>query len=162
MARKPRRQSHAGFTLVELIVAFTILLTLSSMAVPLTRYQIRRAREKNLREALHDMRRAIDKYKDLCDAGKIQMKNDSVCYPPTLEVLVDGVEMTNTISATSGGNKIRFLRKVPTDPMTNDKDWGKRSNQDEPSSTSWGGQNVFNVYSKTQDKASDGTAYAEW
>jgi general secretion pathway protein G len=158
-----RRKTQAGLTLVELIVAFTILLILTSMAVPMARYQVRRQREKALRADLEDMRKAIDKYKDLCDQGKIQSTNqDSFCYPTTLESLVDGVQMTNTLAGNGQSTKMRFLRRIPKDPMTGDTDWGKRSMQDDPTSDSWGGQNVFDVYSKTMDKASDGTSYSEW
>jgi general secretion pathway protein G len=158
-----RRNRQAGFTLVELIVAFTILLVLSSMAVPLARYQVRRQRETDLRNDLREMRNAIDKYKDACDAGKIQSTNqDSYCYPTTLDVLVDGVKMSNTIAGAGQTGKIRFLRRIPVDPMTGTKDWGKRSMQDEPTSTSWGGQNVFDVFTTSIDKASDGTPYSEW
>ncbi len=158
-----RRRTQSGFTLVELIVAFTILLILSGMAVPLARYQVRRQREKDLRDDLRDMRTAIDRYKDYCDSGKIQSTNqDSFCYPPTLDVLVDGVKLSNTISGNGQSGKLRFLRRIPKDPMTGTKDWGKRSMQDEPSSTSWGGQNVFDVYTTSIDKASDGSAYTEW
>jgi general secretion pathway protein G len=158
-----RRKAQAGLTLVELIVAFTILLILTSMAVPMTRYQIRREREKELRDDLRDMRKAIDRYKDLCDEGKIQSTgNDAYCYPPTLEILVDGVQMNNKISGLGQSSKMHLLRRIPKDPMTGDTDWGKRSMQDEPTSNSWGGQNVFDVFSKTMDKASDGTPYSEW
>ena len=158
-----RRRSQAGLTLVELIVAFSILLILTTMAVPMARYQVRRQREKELRADLHDMRAAIDKYKDLCDQGKIQATNqDAYCYPLTLESLVEGVQMTNTLAGNNQSTKMRFLRRIPKDPMSGDTDWGKRSMQDEPTSDSWGGQNVFDVYSKTMDKASDGTPYSEW
>jgi general secretion pathway protein G len=158
-----RRKAQAGFTLIELIVAFTILLVLTSMAVPMTRYQIRRQREKALRDDLVEMRRAIDRYKDLCDDGKIQSTgNEAYCYPPTLEILVDGVQMNNKISGLGQSSKMHLLRRIPKDPMTGDTDWGKRSMQDEPTSNSWGGQNVFDVFSKTMDKASDGTPYSEW
>ena len=158
-----RRKTQAGLTLVELIVAFTILLILTSMAVPTARYQVRRQREKELRQDLRDMRTAIDKYKDLCDQGKIQSQNpDAYCYPLTLDSLVDGVQLANTLSGNGQSGKMRFLRRIPKDPMTGDTDWGKRSMQDEPTSTSWGEQNVFDIYSKTMDKASDGTPYSEW
>lgn len=158
-----RRRAQAGFTLIELIVAFTILLVLTSMAVPMTRYQIRRQREKALRDDLVEMRKAIDRYKDLCDDGKIQSTgNEAYCYPPTLEILVDGVQMNNKISGLGQSSKMHLLRRIPKDPMTGDTDWGKRSMQDEPTSNSWGGQNVFDVFSKTMDKASDGTPYSEW
>ena len=158
-----RRKTQSGLTLVELIVAFTILLILTTMAVPTARYQVRRQREKALLNDLREMRSAIDKYKDMCDADKIQSTNpDAYCYPPSLEVLVDGVKLNNTISGNNQSGKIRFLRRIPKDPMTGDTDWGKRSMQDEPTSDSWGGQNVFDIYSKTADKASDGTPYSEW
>jgi general secretion pathway protein G len=158
-----RRKSQAGLTLVELIVAFSILLILSSMAVPMARYQVRRQRETELRRDLREMRAAIDKYKDMCDTGKVQSNNqDAYCYPLTLESLVEGVTLSNTISGLNQKGKIRFLRRIPKDPMTGDKEWGKRSMQDEPSSTSWGGQNLFDVFSKSMDKASDGTPYSEW
>lgn len=161
-ARK-RRHREAGFTLVELIVAFTILLILTSMAVPMARHQVRRQRETELRNDLREMRTAIDRYKDYCDQGKIQATNpDSYCYPLTLEAMVDGVPLANTLSGNGQSGKIRFLRHIPKDPMTGDTDWGKRSMQDEPDSTSWGGQNVFDVYTKSLDKNSDGTAYSEW
>ena len=163
LALRRRRKTQAGLTLIELIVAFTILLILTSMAVPMTRYQIRREREKELRQDLDSMRKAIDKYKDMCDLGKIQSPSpEAFCYPPSLEVLVDGVKMQNQISSGSDTGKMRFLRRIPKDPMTGDTDWGKRSMQDEPTSSSFGGQNLFDVYSKTYDKASDGTPYSEW
>jgi general secretion pathway protein G len=159
-----RRATQSGLTLVELIVAFSILMILSTMALPMARYQIRRQREKQLLDDLTEMRHAIDKYKDMCDAQKIQSSGpDAQCYPPSLEVLVDGVKLSNTVSGNSTqSGKVRFLRRILKDPMTGDTDWGKRSMQDEPTSDSWGGQNVFNVYSKTNDKASDGTPYSEW
>lgn len=162
-ALERRRRTQAGLTLVELIVAFSILLILTTMAVPMARYQVRRQREKELRADLADMRRAIDRYKDLCDQGKLQnTNNDAYCYPLTLESLVEGVQMTNTLAGNGQSTKMRFLRRIPKDPMTGDTDWGKRSMQDDPTSDSWGGQNVFDVHSKTLDKASDGTPYSEW
>ena len=158
-----RRRLQSGLTLVELIVAFSILLVLTTMALPMARYQVRRQREKDLLEDLHEMRHAIDKYKDLCDQGKIQAGDpDTFCYPPKLEVLVDGVKMQSTLSGNGQSNKVKLLRRIPKDPFNGDTDWGLRSMQDEPTSTSWGGQNVFNVYTKTMDKASDGTSYSEW
>jgi general secretion pathway protein G len=158
-----RRRSQAGLTLVELIVAFTILTVLASMAVPMARYQVRRQREKMLLRDLDEMRTAIDKYKDMCDANKIQASGpDAYCYPPSLEVLVEGVKLNNVVTTGKDTGKIRFLRRIPKDPMTGESEWGKRSMQDEPEADSWGGQNVFDVYSKTIDKASDGTPYSEW
>ena len=158
-----RRRRQCGFSLVELIVAFSILLILSSMAVPMARIQVRRERERALNRDLLEMRHAIDKYKDMCDAGKLQATSvEAGCYPVTLQILVDGVPLGNKISGLNQSGKQRFLRRIPVDPMTGDTDWGKRSMQDEPTSTSWGGQNVFDVYTKTMDKASDGTAYSDW
>lgn len=158
-----RRRTQSGFSLVELIVAFSIMLVLSTLAVPLARYQVRRQREHYLIRDLEEMKRAIDKYKDLCDQGKIPAGDpDTFCYPPKLEVLVDGVKMNNTLSGNSQTNKVKFLRGIPKDPFTGDTDWGLRSMQDEPTSTSWGGQNVFSVYTKTMDRASDGKPYSEW
>ena len=145
-------------TLVELIVAFTILALLSTMALPLARYKIRREREHQLREALRDIRTAIDKYKDAADAQKLgPQKLDTDGYPESLEQLVEGVKLAGQVD-----KKIRFLRRIPKDPMTNSTDWGKRSTRDDPTSQSWGGQNVFDVYSKTTEKARDGTPYSEW
>ena len=161
LERRRRRQS--GLTLVELIVAFSILLILTSMAVPMARVRVRREREKELRQDLREMRDAINKYKDYCDAGKVQAgSQETYCYPATLEALVNGVPLMNNIAGLNQTGKMRFLRRIPKDPMTGDTDWGKRSMQDEPTSNSWGGQNVFDVYSKTMDKASDGTPYSDW
>jgi general secretion pathway protein G len=147
-----------GLTLVELIVAFTILLLLSTMAVPLARFRVRRERERDLRRALAEIRTAIDKYKDLADANKLgPQKMDSDNYPESLEALVDGVKMAGEVD-----KKIKFLRRIPVDPFTGRREWGLRSTRDDPQSTSWGGQNVFDVYSKTMEKAPDGTPYSEW
>jgi len=148
-------------TLVELIVAFTILLILTSMAVPLARNNVRRLKERELREALKEMRKAIDKYKDYSDQGKLGMQEnlqETQGYPKKLEDLVDGVKG----SGQNADTKLKFLRRIPMDPMTHSKDWGIRSMQDDPTSKSWGGQNVFDVYTKTEDKARDGTPYSEW
>lgn len=151
----PRR----GMTLVELIVAFTILLVLTSLAVPLARSSVRRNKERQLRDALHEIRSAIDKYKDMADGGKLGIqKLDSYGYPEKLESLVEGVKGSGQAADT----KLKFLRRIPLDPMTNSREWGFRSMQDEPKSASWGGQNVFDVYSKSSDKGSDGVPYAEW
>jgi general secretion pathway protein G len=153
-------QRERGMTLVELIVAFTILSLLTAMSVPLARYKVKRERERELRWALHEMRNSIDKYKDMCDANKLgtdAKKIESYCYPQKLEDLVEGVKLSGAVDA-----KMRFLRRIPKDPMTNSFEWGKRSMQDDPKSTSWGGQNVFDVFTKSTDKASDGTSYAEW
>jgi general secretion pathway protein G len=153
-----RRSRQRGLTLVELIVSFTILMILSSMAVPLARYQVQRNKERDLQRALDDMHKAIDKFKDDMDAGKIgPPKIDSDNYPESLEQLVEGVKATGAVD-----KKIRYLRKIPKDPMTNSKDWGLRSTRDDPKALAWGGQNVFDVYTKSGDKAKDGTPYSEW
>lgn len=153
-----RRKGQRGLTLVELIVAFTILIVLSTMAVPLARYKIRRDKERDLNYALREMRTAIDKFKDDMDAGKIgPPKLDSDNYPESLDQLVEGVKAMGAID-----KKIKYLRRIPKDPMTNSKEWGLRSTRDDPKSSAWGGQNVFDVYTKTMDKARDGTPYSEW
>ena len=148
-------------TLVELIVAFTILSILSTMAVPLARSNVRRHKERDLRLALEEIRGAIDKYKDAVDAGKLGPDAsgiDTFGYPKTLESMVDGVKGAGQGADT----KIKFLRRIPMDPMTRTREWALHSMQDDPKSTGWGGQNVFDVYSKSTEKAADGTAYADW
>ena len=140
---------------MELIVAATILAVLTMMALPLARVTIQREREKELRTDLWEMRDAIDRYKDAAEQGKFQTKVDSQNYPPDLDTLVKGVEA-------QGGKKIRFLRSIPMDPMTKSKEWGMRSMQDDADSDSWGGQSVFDVYSKSEGTALDGTKYKDW
>ncbi|MEN6608263.1 MAG: type II secretion system protein [Bryobacteraceae bacterium] len=153
-----RRKNQSGLTLVELIVAFTIMTLLTAMAVPLARYKIRRERERELRYALREVRTAIDRYKDYSDQGMLgPVKADTEGYPETLTVLVEGVKLTGAVD-----KKVKFLRRIPKDPMTNSFDWGIRSMQDEPDSKSWGGQNVFDIYTKSTEKAADGTAYSDW
>ena len=152
--RVSRHPGLRGFTLIELIVATAILVILSSMALPLARVSIKREKEKELRYDLWQMRDAIDRYKDTADRGGFQVKVGTEGYPPDLETLVKGVDV--------GGKKVRFLRKVPVDPMTGNTDWGLRSMQDDPDSDSWGGQNVFDVYSKSLGTALNGSKYKEW
>ena len=144
----------SGVTLIELIVAITILMILTGAAVPVVRVQIKREKERELRRDLWEMRDAIDRYKDLADRNAFQIKVGTEGYPPDLETLVKGVD--------SQGKKIRFLRRIPVDPMTGKDDWGLRSMQDDPQSTSWGGQNVFDVYTKATGAALDGTKYSDW
>jgi general secretion pathway protein G len=146
-------------TLIELIVAFTILMVLTSMAVPVARTQVRRIKERQLREAEAEIRKAIDKYKDLADSGKLGIQNqDTYGYPATLDALVEGVKGSGQAADT----KLKFLRRIPIDPMTGKREWGLRSMQDDPKSTGWGGQNVFDVYTKSDDKSADGTPYSDW
>jgi len=153
-----RRKNQRGLTLVELIVAFTIMLVLSTMAVPLARSKVRAERERALRRDLIEMRGAIDKYKDYADLGYLgPQKLGTNNWPETLDILVEGVKLPGP-----DGKKMRFLRRVPIDPFTGKAEWGMRSDQDDPKSQSWGGQCVFDVYSKTTEKAGDGTAYSEW
>jgi general secretion pathway protein G len=159
MIRKARICAQSGMTLLELIIACTILLILSSMALPIARYTVIREREKELRLDLREMRGAIDKYKDLADQQKIRVELGSEGYPPDMDTLVKGVALGGTGAA---GKNIRFLRRVPKDPMTGRVDWGMRSVQDDPDSTSWGGKNVFDVYSKSSGTALDGTKYSDW
>ena len=154
-AVRSRNTRHCrGLTLVELIVAFTIIGIMAAAAVPIVRVRIKREKEIELRRDLWEMRDAIDRYKDAADRGAFQTKVDSLGYPPDMQTLVDGVDVQ--------GKKLRFLRRIPVDPMTGDSDWGLRSNQDDPDSTSWGGQNVFDVYTKSEGTALDGTKYNTW
>ena len=152
------RRRQRGMTLVELIVSFTILALLTTMALPLARYKVRRERERELRYAVREMRTAIDKYKDMADLNQLGPQGvDTDNYPPTLDVLVEGVTKSGTVDT-----KIRFLRRIPKDPMTGTFEWGMRSTRDDTKSTSWVGQNVFDVYTKSTEKAGDGTPYSEW
>lgn len=151
---RARRGRESGLTLVELIITVFILSILASAAIPVARFEYKRQKERELRRDLWNMRDAIDRYKDAADKGAFQTKVDSDNYPPDLDTLVNGVEVQ--------GKKLRFLRRIPVDPMTGKADWGLRSVQDDPDSTSWGGQNVFDVYSKSQGTALDGTKYSTW
>jgi general secretion pathway protein G len=153
-----KRKRQRGFTMVELIVSFTILSLLTTMAVPLASYKVKRDKERELRYALREIRRAIDAYKDATLQNKIETKLGTEGYPESLEILVKGVKL----SQSPDGKTIKFLRRIPMDPMTGTFDWGMRSMQDDPKSQSWGGQNVFDVYSKSTERARDGTPYSEW
>lgn len=143
-----------GFTLIELIVATTILLLLTGMAVPALKFAYKREQERQLREALWTIRDAIDRYKDAADRGAFKTKLGSDNYPADLDTLVNGEDVN--------GKKLKFLRKIPIDPMTSKAEWGMRSEQDDPTSDSWGEQNVFDVYTKSEDTALDGTKYKDW
>ena len=154
MKRQSLRSGEAGLTLMELIIVVTMLAILASAAVPIAKFQVKRSLVRELRRDLWEMRDAIDKYKDIADKGLIQTKADSINYPPDLQTLVDGVEIQT--------KKMHFLRKIPVDPMTGNTDWGLRSNQDDADSDSFGGQNVFDVHSKSTGTALDGTKYSTW
>jgi general secretion pathway protein G len=144
--------------MVELVVSFSIMLILATMAVPLAKVKLRTQREVELKYALRDMREALDKYKVACDAGTFgAIKQGSFCYPESLQVLVDGVK-----TQAADGKKMKFLRRIPRDPFTKSNEWGLRSMQDEITSETWSGDNVFNVYSKSREKDSDGKPYSEW
>ena len=153
--------TQPGYTFIELLVVATIILILASAIMPLARVTATRQREAELRRDLREIRTAIDKFKDAADAMQISpldLKPDGQGYPPDLETLVDGVTAANDQS----GRKLKFLRRVPVDPMTHNSDWGMRSYQDEPNATRWGGQNVFDVYTKFDGAALDGTKYKDW
>ena len=151
---KAVRSGEAGLTLMELIIVVTMLGILASAAIPVATFQVKRTKERELRRELWEMRAAIDKYKDVADKGLIQTKADTNNYPPDLQTLVDGVDVQT--------KKMRFLRAIPVDPMTKTTDWGLRSNQDGADSDSFGGQDVFDVYSKSNGTALDGTKYSTW
>jgi len=153
--------SQTGYTFVEMLVVATILLVLASAIMPLAKVTSQRMREAELRRALREMRTAIDKYKDAADTGQIgslDIKAGSENYPPDLDTLVEGVTAANDAT----GRKLKYLRKIPTDPMTRSTEWGMRSYQDKPDSTRWGGQNVFDVYTTFDGKPLVGTKYRDW
>src|SRR3954465_2625952 len=155
------RQSDGGFTFVELLVVTTIVLILASAIMPLAKVTATRTREAELRRPLREIRTAIDKYKDAADLGQIgslDLKVGSENYPPDLQTLADGVNAAND----APGRKLKFLRRIPVDPMTHGTEWGMRSYQDKPDATRWGGQNVFDVYTRFEGTALDGTKYREW
>jgi general secretion pathway protein G len=154
-------RSEAGLTLLELIISCAILLILSSAALPIARWTAYREREKELRKDLLSIRQAIDRYKDLADRGLIRVDNMTGGYPPDLPTLVKGVPLTG-ITSGAQGKKIQFLRRIPIDPMTKEANWGLRAVEDDPDSTSWGGKDVFDVYSQSTATAMDGTKYSDW
>ena len=158
---RQRIRDARGFTFIELLIVSTILMIIASAVMPLARVTSQRQKEAELRQALREIRTAIDKYKDAVDQGLIgatEIKVGTEGYPPELETLVEGVSVANDAS----GRKLKFLRRVPMDPMTNSQEWGQRSYQDRPDSVSWGGQNVFDVYTKSTGVALDGTKYKDW
>ena len=156
-----RFRNARGFTFIELLVVTTLLLILASAVMPLTRVGVQRTREAELRRSLREMRNAIDRYKEAVDAGvvgSVDINVGSEGYPKDLETLVEGVTKANDAT----GTKMKFLRRIPIDPMTSSTEWGLRSYSDKPDSTSWGGSNVFDVYTKSEGKALDGTKYRDW
>ena len=149
---------EAGVTMVELLITIAILLILASAVTPVAKFAVKRQRELELRRSLRVMRKAIDEYKKFCDAGAIAKEGvDSECYPPELETLVEGVAVAGKL-----GQKMKFLRRIPLDPMTTSHEWGLRSYQDEPDSSSWGRENVYDVYTESGGTALDGTEYRTW
>jgi general secretion pathway protein G len=160
-SRRSLLRSRSGYTFVELLVVATIILILASAIMPLAKVTATRTREVQLRRSLREMRTAIDKYKDAADLGQIgslDIKVGSENYPPDLQTLVDGVTAANDAT----GRKLKYLRRIPIDPMTRSAEWGLRSYQDKPDSTRWGGQNVFDVYTTFEGTALDGTKYKDW
>ena len=159
MVKPMKRRNQRGLSLVELIVAVAVLGVLSMLTLPLASLKIRTERQRDLRYALTTMRTAIDRYKDICDLGSFgPTKIGSNCYPESLDILVEGM----TLAQDPNGVKLKFLRRIPRDPFTNKFEWGMRSTEDDPKSKSWGGQAVFEVFTKSEEKALDGTPYSEW
>jgi len=160
------RDNRLGLTLVEMVVVMAVLSILAAVSMPILRVSVKRAKEMELRRDLRTMRDALDAYKKLYDDGRILREAGGSGYPKTLEVLVNGVDLTNTAPVNPGETqlptKIKLLRSIPTDPMTGSKDWGMRSNADDPDTTTWGGQDVFDVFSRSDATALDGTKYSEW
>ena len=155
------RTAQAGYSLVELLAVTVVLLVLASAVMPLAKVTVQRAREAELRRSLREVRTATDRYKDAADLQQIaptDLKAGAEGYPPTLEILVEGVRASGDAS----GRKLKFLRRIPIDPMTRSQEWGMRSYQDDADSTSWGGQNVYDVYSESGGIALDGTKYVDW
>jgi general secretion pathway protein G len=155
------RKADAGYTFIEIAIVSAIIAILASAILPLTRVAMQRERESELHRNLREMRTAIDKFKDAVDQNKIapdDLPKDSDGYPDSLEQLVEGVAVANDTT----GQRLRFLRRIPIDPMTKTTNWGKRSSRDTPTSKSWGGQNLYDVYSTSEGRALDGTKYNDW
>ena len=158
MARCEHRFAHrSGYTMVELVLVTTLLVTLAAVVLPASKYTVRRAKEIELRQALRGMRNAIDEFKRYSDAGLIPVELGTDGYPRELEVLVEGVDVVGQID-----KQVRFLRRIPRDPMTGEYEWGMRSFQDDFDASSWGGENVFDVYSLSEGVGLNGLPYGEW
>ncbi len=154
---RDRRKRGAGFTLAELVMVCAILGILASLILPVSKFTIKRGKEASLRLSLREMRNAIDEYKRFTDAGLLVTELGSDGYPSELELLVEGVELVGQVR-----NNARFLRAIPIDPMTGEAEWGKRSYQDDFDSGSWGGENVYDVYSLSEGSGLNGVPYSEW
>lgn len=153
----PRRRSERGFTLAELVMVAAVLVILAGVTLPVAKFTARRSKEMELRTALRDMRNAVDEYKRYSDMGMIPIDLGTDGYPAELEVLVEGVELVGQVD-----KKLKLLRRIPLDPMTGEREWGLRSYQDEPDSTSWGGENVYDVYSLSGGVGLNEVPYREW
>ncbi|MHB8094042.1 MAG: type II secretion system protein [Candidatus Aminicenantales bacterium] len=151
-----------GFTLIEMIVTLTLLAILATAAMPVARTAIQRDKETDLRRALREVRTALDAYKKLADEKKFDAEEDSEGYPPDLETLVNGVEVKDNEQGGAGRKIVRFLRRIPKDPMTDSLEWGLRSYQDDPDADDWGGENVFDIHTRSEAKALDGSRYRDW
>lgn len=166
-SRGIRQRRPRGFTLLEMVITLSILALLTAVAIPVIETSVKREKEIQLQQRLRQIREAIDQYKKLADEKKIKVSSDSFGYPPDLETLVNGVEIEQEVQDESGRKStrkvlVRFLRRIPLDPMTNSYDWGLRSYQDKPDSDTWGGYNVYDVYTRSQVTALDGTKYRDW
>lgn len=166
-SREGSQERRKGFTLLEMVVTVSILALLTTVALPVIETSVKREKEIELRQNLRIIREAIDAHKKLSDQQQIKVDPDSYGYPPDLETLVEGVEIEQEVTEESGKKTVkkvlvRFLRKIPRDPMTNSYDWGLRSYQDEPDSDTWGEENVYDIYTKSQATALDGTKYRDW
>ena len=152
-----RTRGQAGYTLAELVMVAAVMVILASVALPSVKFTARRTKEMELRAALRDMRAAVDEYKRYSDMGFIPVDLGTDGYPKDLEVLVEGVEMAGQVD-----RKLKLLRRIPVDPMTGEAEWGLRSYQDEADATSWGGENVYDVYSLSNAVGLNGIPYREW
>lgn len=162
MARKLNisNKKHArGFTLIEMVVVVVIVSILAAVAIPMVETSVKRYKEIELRRALRTIRTAIDEYKKFVEENKVEQDEETYNYPPTIEALIEGVEYKDK----KGNERVqKFLRRIPVDPMTNSIEWGLRSYQDKPDAGSWGGENVWDVYTKSTRKGLDGTEYKDW